>query len=359
MMREIMIMRTFKPRAFSISDLYDWYNQSPTQLVLNPKFQRRAVWSPQSKSYLINTILLGLPLPIFFLRQNTDPKTKKTVREVVDGQQRLRAIFDFIDNGFQLRKAQNEEYGGRYFSELPPEVQSEFLSYELTVNVLVDLDDKDVLDIFARLNSYGVKLNNQELINAKYFGYFKQLVYSLGFDFTKYWEINKLFTSANIMRMKEAEFVSELLVAMLEGIQDLKSIDKFYAKYDEVFDNRLEIADRFAQTMDYIANLYDGNFSNTSYNSTPLFYSLFTAIYHLNYGVKDFEYPRRPLVSADTAKLRAALDEIEDVLHKEENTSAEEQKFIISCKKSTGHKINKTTRCNFVMGIINKHLGIE
>ena len=156
LMREIMIMRTFKPRAFSISDLYDWYNQSPTQLVLNPKFQRRAVWSPQSKSYLINTILLGLPLPIFFLRQNTDPKTKKTVREVVDGQQRLRAIFDFIDNGFQLRKAQNEEYGGRYFSELPPEVQSEFLSYELTVNVLVDLDDKDVLDIFARLISFGV-----------------------------------------------------------------------------------------------------------------------------------------------------------------------------------------------------------
>lgn len=161
------------------------------------------------------------------------------------------------------------------------------------------------------------------------------------------------------MRMKEAEFVSELLVVMLEGIQDLKSIDKFYAKYDEVFDNRLEIADRFAQTMDYIANLYDGDFSNTSYNSTPLFYSLFTAIYHLNYGVKDFEYPRRPLASADTAKVRAALDEIEDVLHKEENISAEEQKFIISCKKSTGHKINKTTRCNFVMGIINKHLGIE
>ena len=186
-MQEIMIMRTFKPRAFSISDLYDWYNQSPTQLVLNPKFQRRAVWSPQSKSYLINTILLGLPLPIFFLRQNTDPITKKTVREVVDGQQRLRAIFDFIDNGFQLRKVQNEEYGGRYFSELPPEVRAEFLSYELTVNVLVDLDDKDVLDIFARLNSYGVKLNSQELINAKYFGYFKHLVYSLVFDFTKYW----------------------------------------------------------------------------------------------------------------------------------------------------------------------------
>ncbi len=359
MIKELLIMRTFKPRAFSISDLYDWYNQTPTQLVLNPKFQRRAVWTPQSKSYLINTILLGLPLPVFFLRQNTDPQSKKTIREVVDGQQRLRTIFDFIDNGFQLRKAQNEIYGGCYFSELPEEIQAEFLNYELSVNVLVDLDDKDVLDIFARLNSYGVKLNTQELINAKYFGYFKQLVYSLGFGFTKYWEINKLFSNANIMRMKEAEFVSELLVMMLDGIQDLKALDKYYARYDEAFDERAEMEKRFSETMDYIANLYDGDFSNTCYNSSPLFYSLYTAIYHLNYGVKDFNFPRRCLEKGDTAKMRVALAEIEDVLQKQDNISAEEQKFIISCKKSTGHRINKITRCNYVMSIINRHLGIE
>lgn len=359
MIRELLIMKTFKPRAFSVSDLYDWYTQSPSQLVLNPKFQRRAVWTPQSKSYLINTIILGLPMPIFFLRQKTDPQSMRTIREVVDGQQRLRAIFDFIDNGFPLRKAQNEQYGGKYFSELPDEVRTDILDYELTVNVLVDLDDKDVLDIFARLNSYGVRLNTQELINAKYFGYFKQLVYSLGFTFTKFWENNKLFTSANIMRMKEAEFVSELLVLMLDGIQDAKAIEKYYKQYDESFDNRKELEQRFCETMDYIANLYDGDFSNTSYTSTPLFYGLFAAIYHLNYGVKDFDFPRRPITSADNAKLRSALDEIEEVLHKSENLSAEEQKFIISCKKSTGHRINKVTRCNYIIQVINEHLGIR
>lgn len=359
MHREVLILRTFKPRAFSISDLYDWYNQSPTQLILNPKFQRRAVWTPQSKSYLINTILLGLPLPVFFLRQNTDPQSKKTIREVVDGQQRLRAVFDFVDNGFSLKKSHNEEFGGCFFSELPSDIQSDFLSYELTVNVLIDLDDKDVLDIFARLNSYGVKLNTQELINAKYFGYFKQLAYSLGFEFSKYWEVNKLFSNANIIRMKEAEFVSELLIVMLDGIQDLKAVDKFYALYDETFNNRSEIRDRFEETMDYIASLYDGNFSETSYSSSPLFYSLFTAIYHLNYGVKDVAFPRRPLTSMDYPRVRAALDEVESILHQAGDLSSEEQKFIISCKKSTGHKINKTTRCNFIIATLNKHLGIE
>ena len=142
-------------------------------------------------------------------------------------------------------------------------------------------------------------------------------------------------------------------------MQDLKSLDKFYKKYDENFDNRKEIEDRFCETLDYIANLYGGDFSSTSYNSSPLFYSLFTAIYHLNYGVKDFNFPRRQLTKADNAKIRTALDEIEEVLHKQDGINAEEQKFIISCKKSTGHKINKTTRCNFVITTINKHLGIK
>ena len=352
-------MRTFKPRAFSISDLYDWYSQTPSQLTLNPKFQRRAVWTPQSKSYLVDTILLGLPLPIFFLRQNTDFKSKKTTREVVDGQQRLRAIFDFIENGFPLRRAQNEEYGGCYFSELPPDVQTDFLSYELSVNVLIDLNDKDVLDIFARLNSYGVKLNRQELINAKYFGYFKQTVYSLGFDFTKYWEVNKLFSNANIMRMKEAEFVSELLVAMLDGIQDVNGIDKYYAKYDEAFDERTELIERFEKTMDFIASIYDGDFSHTCFSSSPLFYSLFVAIYHLNYGIKGIQLPRRPLEKTDSAKLRSALAEIEDTLNKKSDITAQEQEFIISCRKSTGHRISKVTRCDFVINTIDRYLDIR
>ncbi len=355
---EELIMRTYKPRSFSISDLYDWYTQTPPQLVLNPKFQRRAVWTPQSKSYLINTILLGLPLPVFFLRQNTDTHSKKTIREVVDGQQRLRAIFDFIDNGFPLKKTHNEEYGGFYFSELPEEMQADFLAYELSVNVLINLDDKDILDIFARLNSYGVKLNKQELINAKYFGYFKQLAYSLAFEFSKYWEINKLFSNANIMRMKEVEFVSELLVIMLDGIQDVKALDKYYGKYDESFDNRFEIKRRFEETMDYIANLYGGNFSETAYKSSSLFYGLFVAIYHLNYGVVGISAPRHTLVVGDNSKVRTALDEIETVLEKTSDLTPEDRAFIISYKKSTGDRAQKSIRCNYMLSVISKKLGI-
>ena len=57
--------------------------------------------------------------------------------------------------------------------------------------LLLDLPDRDILDIFARLNTYSVSLNKQELFNAKYFGYFKQLVYKLSGDYYTFWTENK------------------------------------------------------------------------------------------------------------------------------------------------------------------------
>ncbi|MFD2270569.1 DUF262 domain-containing protein [Undibacterium arcticum] len=66
-------------------------------LVLSPSFQRRPVWNPGAKSFLIDTILRGLPIPIIFLRdQKTDLKTLLAKREVIDGQQRIRTILSYV-----------------------------------------------------------------------------------------------------------------------------------------------------------------------------------------------------------------------------------------------------------------------
>ena len=117
------------------------------------------MWSPQAKSYLIDTILKDKPLPKIFIRATTDPKTRRTVREIVDGQQRMRTILSFVKDGFRISKIHNEEFGGMTYSELPEDVQTEFLKYELSVDLLLDLPDRDILDIFARLNTYSVSLN--------------------------------------------------------------------------------------------------------------------------------------------------------------------------------------------------------
>ncbi|MGH2547954.1 MAG: DUF262 domain-containing protein, partial [Thermomicrobiales bacterium] len=95
----------------SIADFLTWYRRK--ELVLNPTFQRRSVWSLDARSYLIDTILLGYSIPKIYLRTKIDTKTQLSVRDVVDGQQRLNAIIDFADNKLTLNKRSRDFEGKR------------------------------------------------------------------------------------------------------------------------------------------------------------------------------------------------------------------------------------------------------
>ena len=83
-------MKSFDSRVYSVGDYREWSESG--QLVLSPRFQRREVWTETARSYLMDTIIRGLPIPKVFIRQIIDPSSGKSVREVVDGQQRLRTI---------------------------------------------------------------------------------------------------------------------------------------------------------------------------------------------------------------------------------------------------------------------------
>lgn len=72
---------------------------------LQPKYQRRLVWPFKNKVYLIDSILQGLPLPKFFLQIRVDSKTGKTIYDMVDGQQRLSTIFEFISEKQMMIKS--------------------------------------------------------------------------------------------------------------------------------------------------------------------------------------------------------------------------------------------------------------
>src|SRR5271170_8098247 len=90
-MRDSQTLRT----QYRVGDFVAW--QRDGALELNPNFQRRPVWKKGAKSYLIDTILRALPMPIIFLRDlRADLKTFKAKRDVVDGQQRIRTILSFV-----------------------------------------------------------------------------------------------------------------------------------------------------------------------------------------------------------------------------------------------------------------------
>ena len=101
-------MKNFDTRVYSISDFVEW--ESSNLLNLSPDFQRRSVWSEKAKSYLIDTIIQGKPIPKILITQEVG--ARRNVRVVVDGQQRLRAILEFISGAFRISRAHNREFAG-------------------------------------------------------------------------------------------------------------------------------------------------------------------------------------------------------------------------------------------------------
>ncbi len=329
------MQQLFHTRNYSIRDFEEWRERG--ELVLAPKFQRREVWNDKARSYLIDTILRGKPIPKLYMRQDVNPTTRRTVREVVDGQQRLHTVLSFIKDGFKISKAQHEDFGGKYFSGLDMPTQREILKYEFVVDLLQDMPDNEVYDLFARINTYAEKLKPQELRNARWFGEFKSSVYFLAKEFVSFLETNKVFTSKQIMRMAEAEFISELLLAIHEGIRESKKvvIDACYKKYDDQFLNRKRHENRFRETMDAIGGITGGDLAEQKFRATRLFYPLFCAIYHMKYGLPRLNAPMRALKTGDYPKLNNVLEQIGDLIdrkhaaeeaHENINLSVEERK---------------------------------
>lgn len=148
-------------------------------LILTPKFQRRDVWKTPARSYFIDSLLRDVPIPPIFIRLTQSPDRRRVIREVIDGQQRLRALLDFYGNKYALSKAV-ENVGGKRFSQLSDEQQKQIERSSFLCEVSKSIADEDVLEVFARVNTYSVGLNAQELRNGKYFGLFDEK--SLGPD---------------------------------------------------------------------------------------------------------------------------------------------------------------------------------
>lgn len=132
----------------------------------NPDFQRPAVWGTSQKQLLVDTILRDYDVPkLYWRRTGSRPDTY----DVVDGQQRLRAIWDFFSGQFKLPRdadpIDGEEIKACSYSDLPDELRIRFDMYALDVVVLEDTDDDEVREMFLRLQN-GTSLKAQEKRNA-------------------------------------------------------------------------------------------------------------------------------------------------------------------------------------------------
>jgi hypothetical protein len=247
------------------------------QLRLAPEFQRNSVWPNAAKSYLIDTIICDRPIPMLFFQRSASPQTGRTVYDVVDGQQRLRAIFDFLDNRLRLSETQDNANRGKRFGELPPQLQDRILNYDLVIEELSGYSNDDIADMFERMNRYVVRLSPQELRHAKKKGAFKDFVEALGT--MTFWKNERVFSDLQLRRMKAVEFSAELVILLIEGPQDKKSsINMYYGRYERSFPEARRIESRLASYLRWIRKALP-DFSNSRYRKPVDFYSLIGALH--------------------------------------------------------------------------------
>jgi hypothetical protein len=300
-----------KPNTLAVSWFFGEHQKGT--LVLQPKYQRNPIWSIGQKCFLIDSIISGCPIPQVYINIKTEggARNKKTIYEVVDGQQRLRTIIEFIGEEWPLIATAaraypvSDEYKphiGKRYSEMPDRLQNAIWDYPLAVQEIRGWDDAEIRAMFRRLNYVNERLNAQELRHSQYFGEFNEAAEDLAKE--TFWDTVQIFSRRDSQRMRDVEFVSELFVVVIDGLQDQqKNLDKFYAEYDVVFPRKARHLATFHQVLQSLQTVADV-IGATRFNKKTDFYGLFSAVLDLvraNNAVVDLSRKGKKLADLSTA----------------------------------------------------------
>lgn len=216
-----------------------------------PQYQRTSVWTLKKKQLLIDSILRGYDIPKFYLRTSSELEYE---HEVVDGQQRLRTIWEFVEGDFELSDDSSDlpqgDLSGRKYSELPSDIQDQIDLYELNIHIIEDATDLEIRELFLRLQE-GVSLNPAEKRNAMP-GNMRDFIADLA-------ENHRVFPLTYIKKERFAWDNLAALVTRLEiegGPVDIKAPDlkKMYENNQD-FDANNSIAKKIRKVLNYMARV--------------------------------------------------------------------------------------------------------
>jgi len=205
-----------------------------SQLNLEPPYQRRSVWTRKDRLFFLDTVFKGYPCPAIFLHKEIDGVNGKATYHVVDGKQRLETIVLFAESRLSMSKDHgDDELKGKKFKDLSTDYKKRFWNFVVGVDQLDIVEESIVDEVFDRLNRNSRKLERQELRHAKYDGWF--ITFAEDQSEHQSWKNIGITTTARAKRMKDVQFISELMVALIEnGCQGFSqdALDEYSAKYD-------------------------------------------------------------------------------------------------------------------------------
>ncbi|MFB7936959.1 DUF262 domain-containing protein [Streptomyces sp. NPDC056049] len=184
------------PRGMSIQEAYSLYRSE--KLTVNRNYQRKLVWGVEEKIHLIDSILRGFPIPLFLLAETNDHKY-----EIIDGMQRLDAIFGFIEQRYGINGDASKKFfdlsefsrarqlaDSKIFTKepgepelIPAEQCADLLDYQLAVTIFGPREESKVTEVFRRINSGGRQLSAQEKRQAGVVSEFVKMLRRLASDF--------------------------------------------------------------------------------------------------------------------------------------------------------------------------------
>ncbi len=330
------MQKVFHQKELIIQDIINLHAKE--ELDTNPWFQRRGVWLNPQKSYLINTLFERKPIPAIYIRHKIELEKGISIKQIVDGQQRTRAIISYCNNEFTAR---HPVIGKRVkFAALNATQKEHFLITPIPVGYLLGASDADVIDIFARINSVSKNLNGQEKRNASYSGEFKQFTIFESVSRTNFWRDYNIFSANDISRMNEVLFISDITVNLMEGIVNytVKKIDDYYKMYDEDFPKMNEINERLQRVFDTIVALNPASIKETIFTERPpLFFSLVIALDSIK--------------KHNIEKIEKGIIEIDNRFNSDvplQQREPEDIQFHNACSASTSTKENRLVRDAYI-----------
>ena len=229
------------PSTKKISDLIGMIKRG--DLILQPDFQRKLVWSIRHKESFIDTILKGFPFPEIYIAQSgIDLETFQAQQVVVDGQQRLSTIISYINGELPCKKI-------LHYSALDNQQKAAFLNYDVVVRDLKDASSDTIKEVFRRINLTQYRLNDIEINNAIYEGEF----ISTAKDILNHLDNGSfpLFSDNELNRMGDLNYILMIMATLEEGgyFAGNTMTGEYIIKYDDSYKN--------AETMkDKILNLF-------------------------------------------------------------------------------------------------------
>ena len=188
---------------------------------MDPEFQRDFIWTREQQSKLIESVVMRIPLPVFYLAEDQEGRMV-----VVDGRQRLSTFWRFVNNELQLYLKNRPELHGKKFKDLSPKLQNRVEDCSLILYIMESsVPDQARLEIFDRVNS-GVPLSRQQMRNCLYMG---QATKFLKAESRTDIFLEATGKSLDKWTMRDREFVNRFCAFQLTEINQYRDMDEFLA----------------------------------------------------------------------------------------------------------------------------------